>query len=433
MAIVDRLKNAWDAFQQREPPGIQLGPSSFSSKPPYVRQYYIHSRRTMLNSIFNKIAVDASMTRLEHVRKNEDGYYVETIKDGLNNVLTLDANIDQTGRAFLRDIIISMFDEGAVAVVPRYTTNDPNLTESYDILSMRVGKIVEWYPEHVRVEVFDEKTLLRKRILFKKSYVAIMENPFYEIMNEPNSTLQRLNDTLDNLDVYDRRQASGKLDILFQFPTPIRNEQRRKEAEKRITSLEQQLKNSEFGIGYIDATEKVIPIGKSIESNLWEQAQELTDQLFNQIGMPKSIFDGTASDEEKVSYYNNTISPVLATVADEFSRKFLSRTARSQGHLVDYYQNVFKLVPVSKVAEIVDKLTRNEVLSPNEVRMELGYKPSEDPKANDLRNRNLNNNSDGDPSMLPGMDQLELPNPMEMPAEEMSYEERTVGNEETGL
>lgn len=408
MAIVDRLKNAWDAFQQREPPASILGTSYFGSKPPYVKQYYIHSRRTMLNSIFNRIAVDASMVRLEHVRRNEDGRYVETINDGLNNVLTLEANIDQCAKAFLRDAIISMFDEGVVAIVPRYTTADPNLTESYDLLSVRVGKIVEWYPAHVKVEVFDDVRMQRRQFIYNKSYVAILENPFYEIMNEPNSTLQRLNETLDNLDVYDRRQASGKLDMLIQFPTPIRTDARRKEAEKRLNVLEDQLRNSEFSIGYIDSTEKVIPLGRTIENNLWSQAQDLTNQLFNQIGMPKSIFDGTASDEEKVTYYNNTVSPVLAVISEELSRKFLSKTARSQGHIIDYFQNVFKLIPVSKVAEIVDKLTRNEILSPNEVRMELGYKPSEDPKSNELRNRNLNSANDQNPAMLPGMDELDL-------------------------
>lgn len=425
MVIVDRLKHAWDAFQQREPPLDQLGPSSFSSNPPYMKQHYINSRRTMLSSIFNKIAVDAAMTRIEHIKQNEDGYYVETVKDGLNDILTLNANIDQCGKAFIRDIIISMFDEGVVAVVPTYATADPNLTESYDLICARVGKIVQWYRDSVRVEVFDEHTQMRRRILFKKSYVAIIENPFHEIMNEPNSTLQRLNNTLDNLDIYDRRQAAGKLDMLIQFPTPIRTDARRKEAEKRINGLEEQLRNSEFSIGYIDATEKIIPLGRSIENNLWSQAQDLTDQLFNQIGMPKSVFEGTATDEEKVSYYNNTISPVLAAIADEFTRKFLSKTAITQGHIVDYFQNFFKLIPVSKLAEIVDKFTRNEVLSPNEVRMELGYKPSEDPKANELRNRNLNNNSSVDPSDLPGMDELDL--------NETQNEERTTGDEETGL
>lgn len=409
MAIVDRLKNAWDAFQQREPPAALLGNSYYGSKPPYIKQYYIHSRRTMLNSIFNRIAVDVSMVRLEHVKRNEDGRYVATVQDGLNNVLTLDANIDQCGRAFIRDAVISMFDEGVVAIVPQYATADPNETESYDLISVRVGKIVEWYPKHVKVEVFDDKYMQRRQYVFNKSYVAILENPFYETMNEPNSTLQRLNETLDNLDIYDRRQAAGKLDMLIQFPTPIRNDTRRKEAEKRINVLEDQLRNSEFSIGYIDSTEKVIPLGRSIENNLWAQAQDLTNQLFNQIGMPKSIFEGTASDEEKVTYYNNTVSPVLAMISEELTRKFISKTARSQGHAIDYFQNVFKLIPVSKVAEIVDKLTRNEILSPNEVRMELGYKPSEDPKANELRNRNLNtNSSEGDPTMLPGMDELDL-------------------------
>lgn len=410
MDFTDRLKHAWDAFQQREPPAIDTGPSSYGPRGPYNTPSVTSSKRSMLSAIFNRIAVDVASVRLEHVRKNEDGYFVETIKDGLNNVLTLDANIDQTGRAFIQDMVMSMFDEGAVAVVPTLTTLDPNETQSYDIISARIGRIVAWKPKHVIVEVFDEKTLMRKEILFSKSFVGILENPFYAIMNEPNSTLQRLINTLNNIDVLDRRQASGKLDLIIQFPFSIRTDLKRKEAEKRVDLLEDQLRNRELGIGYIDASEKVIQLGRSIENNLWQQAQDLTDQLFNQIGMPKSIFDGTASDEEKVTYYNNTISPILSTISQELTRKFISKTSRTKGHMIDFYQNVFKLVPVTKVSEIVDKFTRNEILSPNEVRMELGYKPSDDPKANELRNRNLNESPSaaGDGPMLPGMEEFDL-------------------------
>ena len=410
MVLTERLKNAWDAFQQREPPINSVGPTEFGSKPPHAKAPITSAKRSMLSSIFNRIAIDVSMVRLEHVKKNEDGHYVDTIKDGLNTILTLSANIDQNGHDFIQDIVMSMFDEGAVAVVPTYATADPNVTQSYDILSARVGRIVKWHPKHVVVEVFDEKTLRKRELLYNKSSVAILQNPFYAIMNEPNSTLQRLIRTLDNLDVYDRRQAAGKLDMIIQFPFSIRTELRRREADKRLSELEQQLKNRELGIGYIDGSEKIIQLGRSLENNLWAQAQDLTNQLFNQIGMPKSIFEGTASDEEKVTYYNNTVSPVLATISQEFTRKFISKTAITQGHTIDYYQNVFKLVPVTKVSEIVDKFTRNEILSPNEVRMELGYKPSDDPKANQLRNRNLNEQGGGgeDGSTLPGMEEFDL-------------------------
>lgn len=410
MILTDRLKNAWDAFQQREPPAPRdVGPSAYGSKPPYATPTFTSTRRSMLSSIFNRIAIDVSMVRLEHIKRNEDGHYVDTVKDGLNTILTLSANIDQSGHDFIQDVVMSMFDEGAIAVVPTYATADPDETQSYDILSARVAKIVAWHPKHVLVEVFDEKTLQRREILYSKSTVAILQNPFYAIMNEPNSTLQRLIRTLDNLDVYDRRQAAGKLDMIIQFPFSIRTELRRREADKRLTELEQQLKNRELGIGYIDGSEKIIQLGRSLENNLWKQAQDLTDQLFNQIGMPKSIFEGTASDEEKVTYYNNTVSPVLAVISQEFTRKFISKTAITQGHSIDYFQNVFKLVPVTKVSEIVDKFTRNEILSPNEVRMELGYKPSDDPKANQLRNRNLNEQGGGgDESMLPGMEEFDL-------------------------
>lgn len=409
MKFTDRLKHTWDAFQQREPPIYSYGPSAYGSKPPfttYNNSPITGTKRSMLTSIFNRIAIDVSMVRLEHIKRNEDGGYCSTIKDGLNNILTLEANIDQNGRQFIQDVVMSMFDEGAVAVVPTYATLNPNYTQGYDILSARVAKIVAWYPKHVKVEVFDERTLMRRELTYNKSTVAILENPFYAIMNEPNSTLQRLVRTLDNLDVYDKRQASGKLDLIIQFPFSIRTELRRKEADKRVAELENQLRNRELGIGYIDGSEKVIQLGRSLENNLWTQAQDLTDQLFNQIGMPKSIFEGTASDEEKVTYYNNTVAPVLATISQEFSRKFLSKTARTQGHSIDYFQNVFKLIPVAKVSEIVDKFTRNEILSPNEVRMELGYKPSDDPESNKLRNRNLNKSSSGDDMMLPGMEDL---------------------------
>ena len=404
--FTDRLKHAWDAFQQREPPfqSIDLGPSSYSHIPYGRSTTFVSSKRAVLAAIWNRIAVDASMIRMEHIRNNEDGRYLETIKSGLNNVLTLDANIDQTGRDFIQDIVMSMFDEGVVAVVPTIATLNPNLTQGYDVVTMRTGRIVAWHPMYVEVEVFDENTLLKKVLPFKKSYVAIIHNPFYAIMNEPNSTLQRLNNILNNIDKLNSRSAAGKLDMIIKLPYLVKGEKRISEANRRRKLLEDQLRgDSEYGIAYIDGTEEIIQLGKPLENNLVKQAEDLMEQLFNQIGMPKAIFDGTATDEQKVSYYNNTISPVLFTIAQEFTRKFISKTARTQGQAIDYFQDVFKLVPVTRVAELVDKFTRNEIMSPNEVRTELGYKPSNDPKSDELRNRNINEKNNGQMMLSPDM------------------------------
>ena len=407
MSLTDRLKNAWDAFQQREPPLSDLGPTDIGHYSNGRLMHLADSKRAMLASIWNRIAVDCSMIRLEHVRKDNAGHYTETIKSGLNEVLTLDANIDQNARSFIQDIVMSMFDEGVVAVVPRHTTVNPETTSGYDILTMRVGRIISFHPRKVVVEVFDEQVMRTRQVVYWKENVAILENPFYAIMNEPNSTLQRLNRTLNNLDKLDRKQAATSLDMIIKLPYSLKGETRKQEAERRRAMLEEQMRGGhEYNIGYIDSTEDIIQLSRPLENNLVKQADDLFNQLFNQVGMPKSIFDGTATDAEKVTYYNNTISPVLTTIAQEFTRKFLSRKARTQGQMIDYYQNVFKLIPVTKVAEIVDKFTRNEILSPNEVRMELGYIPSDDPKANELRNRNLNEKNTGmdgmiDPSMYP--------------------------------
>ena len=403
--FTDRLKHAWDAFQQREPPfqATDLGPSSYSLLP-YVRASgYVDSKRAVLAAIWNRIAVDASMIRIEHVRNDENGRYTGTIQSGLNNVLTLEANIDQTGRDFLQDIFMSMFEEGVIAIVPITTTLNPNVTQSYDVLTMRTGRIVAFHPKHVEVEVFDDRTLLKRILPFDKRYVGILQNPFYAIMNEPNSTLRRLNGVLNNIDKLNSRSAAGKLDMIIKLPYLVKGEKRISEANRRRKLLEDQLRgDSEYGIAYIDGTEEIIQLGKPLENNLVKQAEDLMEQLFNQIGMPKAIFDGTATDEQKVSYYNNTISPILYTLAQELTRKFISKTARTQGQAIDYFQDIFKLIPVTRVAEIVDKFTRNEIMSPNEIRTKLGYRPSNDPKSDELRNRNINEKNMG--GMIP--DQL---------------------------
>ena len=427
--FTDRLKHAWDAFQQREPPfqATDLGPSSYYPLPYTRTTAFVDSKRAVLAAIWNRIAVD--MVRVEHVRNDENGRYTGTIQSGLNNVLTLEANIDQTGRQFLQDIVMSMFDEGVIAVVPIKTTLNPNVTQSYDISTMRTGRIVAWHPKHVEVEVFDERTLLKRVLPYDKRHIAILENPFYAIMNEPNSTLRRLNGVLNNIDKLNSRSAAGKLDMIIKLPYLVKGEKRISEANRRRKLLEDQLRgDSEYGIAYIDGTEEIIQLGRPLENNLVKQAEDLMEQLFNQIGMPKAIFDGTATDEQKVSYYNNTISPILYTLAQEFTRKFISKTARTQGQAVDYFQDVFKLIPVTRVAEIVDKFTRNEIMSPNEIRTELGYRPSNDPKSDELRNRNINEKNLG--GMIPEQLFQQPLHPDEQEGQEDEYYEEEYPEEE---
>ena len=429
--FTDRLKHAWDAFQQREPPfqATDLGPSSYYPLPYTRSTAFVDSKRAVLAAIWNRIAVDTSMVRVEHVRNDENGRYTGTIQSGLNNVLTLEANIDQTGRQFLQDIVMSMFDEGVIAVVPIKTTLNPNVTQSYDISTMRTGRIVAWHPKHVEVEVFDERTLLKRVLPYDKRHIAILENPFYAIMNEPNSTLRRLNGVLNNIDKLNSRSAAGKLDMIIKLPYLVKGEKRISEANRRRKLLEDQLRgDSEYGIAYIDGTEEIIQLGRPLENNLVKQAEDLMEQLFNQIGMPKAIFDGTATDEQKVSYYNNTISPILYTLAQEFTRKFISKTARTQGQAVDYFQDVFKLIPVTRVAEIVDKFTRNEIMSPNEIRTELGYRPSNDPKSDELRNRNINEKNLG--GMIPEQLFQQPLHPDEQEGQEDEYYEEEYPEEE---
>lgn len=405
--LQDRFRNAWNAFKSRDP--TENYTSFFSPR----NQYYDYDlgmssgrrpdriqvskgiEKSIITSVYNRIAVDVSMVRLEHVKVNSNNYYTGTMKSKFNNALTLDANIDQTGQSLIQDAVMSMFDEGVVAIVPVDTDKDPDDTDSYDILSMRVGQIREWYPQHVRINLYDERDGQKKDIILLKRTVAIVENPFYAVMNEPNSTAQRLIKTLNDLDKVNNKSSSEKLDLIIKLPYSIRSDLKKKEADKRKAEIEDQIMNSRFGIAYIDQAENVIQLNRAVENNLWAQAQDLTDQLFNQLGMTKSIFNGTATDEEKINYYNNTVSPILSVFSKELSRKFLTPTGRSQGQTVRYYQNPFGMIPVTQIGEIADKLTRNEILAPNEVRMELGYKPSEDEKANELRNRNLNDNTNG--------------------------------------
>lgn len=396
--IGTRFKNAWDAFQQREPPVDDLGPVSYTVRSPDKDDYFLPTgdRRSTLMQVFNRIATDVSMYRIEQARVDKTGLFMETTNNGLTNILGLDANLDECGCAFIRNLVISMFDEGVVAVVPRYTTKNPNETESYDLLTARVAKIVKWYPEHVTVNVFDDDIQRHREITYSKYSVAIIENPFFETMNKPNSTLQRLLFTLNSIDRYNKKQAAGKLNALIQLPFPLSNEKQRQQSQKRRRELEDEMRGSELGIGFIDVTEKVIQLGHPIENNLWAQAQDLTDQVFNQLGMPKTVFQGTASDQDDLNYVKNGLSPILETIAQEFTRKFISKTARTQGQRVVYFKNVFKDTPISKTSEMVEVFSRVAILSPNEIRSFYGFKPSEDPEANVLRNRNLNKSKNED-------------------------------------
>lgn len=390
----ERFRHAWNAFTSRDPTNgnarsyEDLGYGS-SYRPDRLRLSY-RAEKSIVTSIYNRIAVDVSMVRLEHVRVNSDGYFTETIKSGLNNAITLDANVDQTGQALIQDIVMSMFDEGVVAVVPTDTDDDPEETGSYDVLSLRTAKVTGWYPKHVKVYLYNENLGMKQEIILPKSAVAIIENPFYAVMNEPNSTSQRLMETLNDLDKVNNKSSSEKLDLIIQLPYSLRSDLKREEAKRRKAEIEDQIVNSKFGIAYIDSTEHVTQLNRSVENNLWGQAKDLTDQLFSQLGMTKSIFDGTANDEEKTNYYNNTIAPILSAISKELARKFITKTGRTQGQTIRYFQNPFGVIPATQLGEIADQLTTNGILAPNEIRMEMGYKPAEGSDANELRNRRLN-------------------------------------------
>jgi hypothetical protein len=327
--------------------------------------------------------------QIQHVRLDKDGRYVETIDSGLNNCLNLEANIDQTGRALKQDEVISMFDEGVIAVVPVETTFDPTKTDSYDIKSMRVGKIIEWYPQHVKIKVYNERTGKLEDIVMPKKAVSIIENPFFTVMNEPNSTLQRLVRKLSLLDAIDEQSSSGKLDLIVQLPYTIKTEARRQQAEARRKEIEMQLTGSKYGIAYTDGTERITQLNRPIENNLLKQIEYLTSMLFSQLGITQSILDGTADEKTMLNYYSRVVKPVVVAIVDEMKRKFLTKTARTQGQSIMYFRNLFELTPVDKLAELSDKLTRNEIASSNEIRQLIGWKPSNDPKADQLINSNI--------------------------------------------
>lgn len=386
MKIIDRLQHGWNAFINNKDPTFRPGPS-YSYRPDRAR-FTRGNERSIVTSIFNRIAMDASSIDIEHVRVDKDGRFTGIIDSGLNNCLTLEANIDQTGRAFMQDAVMSMLDEGVVALVPIDTTLDIN-TNSFDVETIRVGKIMEWYPQHIKVRVYDENSGTKKDVVVPKRSVAVIENPFYSVINEHNSTMQRLIRKLNLLDAIDEQSGSGKLDLIIQLPYVLKGEQRIKNAEDRRSTLERQLNNSKLGIGYIDSAEHVIQLNRSLDNNLMKQIEYLQSMLYSQLGITQSILDGTADEKTMLNYFSRTIEPIVFAIACEMKRKFLSKTARTQGQSIFYFRDPFKLVPVTELADIADKLTRNEIASSNEMRQKIGWKPSTDPKADELRNKNL--------------------------------------------
>lgn len=390
MSIGSRLKHAWNAFITNRDPTryIQsLGPG-FSSRPDRPRLSR-GNERTIVTSIYNRIALDVAGISIKHCRLDDNGRYVSEVNSGLNNCLNLEANIDQTGRAFIQDVVLSMFDEGCVAIVPVDTTLNPKDTNSYDIQTMRTGKIVEWYKHDIKVQIYNDQIGEKQEIILPKNQVAIVENPLYAVINEPNATMQRLIKKLRLLDVSDERTLSGKLDLIIQLPYSTRTDVKKEQAERRRETLESQLVDSKYGIAYADATEKIIQLNRSVENNLMSQIEYLTNQLYSQLGLTQSVMDGTADEKTMLNYNNRTIEPIIAAIVDEMKRKFLTKTARTKGQSIMYFKDPFKLVPVNDIAEIADKFTRNEIMTSNEIRQIVGMKPSSDPKADELVNSNI--------------------------------------------
>lgn len=388
--IGSRLRHAWNAFNGRDPINyrMDLG-ASYGIRPDRPR-FSRGNERSIVTSVFNRIALDVASITFQHCKLDENGRFIETMDSKLNTCLTLEANCDQTGRAFVQDISMSMMDEGVVAIVPVDTTLDPKVTGAYDILSMRTGRILEWYPKHVRVRIYNDQKGIKEDVLLPKNVVSIIENPLYAVMNEPNSTMQRLIRKLNILDAIDEQSGSGKLDLIVQLPYTVKSPARKAQAAERRKDIEMQLSDSKYGIAYIDATEKVTQLNRSVDNNLMKQIEYLTSMLYSQLGITQSILDGTADEKTMLNYHNRTIEPIASAIADEMKRKFLTKTARSQNQSIEYFRDPFRLVPVNDIAEIADKFTRNEIMTSNEIRQIIGMKPSKDPKADQLINSNLN-------------------------------------------
>jgi hypothetical protein len=398
--LLTRVKNSWNAFRNRDPTMFYNEPGMSYTYRPDRPRFSRGNERTIATSVFNKIAMDVAAVDIRHCRIDANGRYVEDIKSDFNECLTLEANIDQTYRAFRQEAVMSMFDEGVIAIVPIETKGDPVLGTSFDIRSMRTGKIIEWFPRSVKIEVYNDQTGRKEQIIMPKKSVAIVENPLYSVINEPNSTLKRLLRKLALLDAIDEQSASGKLDLIIQLPYVVKGELKQQQADKRRDAIVDQLRGP-YGIAYIDGTEKVTQLNRSIENNLPKQIENLTNQFYSQIGMTSSIMDGTADEQTMLNYNNRTIEPIVSAIVDAMKRSFLSKTARTQGQTIMAFRDPFKLVPINNIAEIADKFTRNEILTSNEVRQIIGFKPSDDPKADQLINSNINHTEDGSANNLP--------------------------------
>ena len=391
----DRLQHAWNAFVYND--NSYTNPQNLGGFSTYKPDRVHFSRgveKSIVTSVYNRLALDVSSIAIKHVRLDDNGRYTEEINSGLHNCLNVEANIDQTGRAFLQDVVMSMLDEGCVAIVPVDTTVNPAISGSYEINTMRTGKILEWYPAHVRVRVYNDKKGIHEELTLPKSTVAIIENPLYAVINEPNSTMQRLIRKLNLLDVVDEQTSAGKLDLIIQLPYVIKSEARRKQAEERRKDIEMQLAGSKYGIAYTDGTERITQLNRPAENNLMKQVEYLTNMLYSQLGLTQSILEGSADEKTMLNYYNRTIEPIIAAIVDEIKRKFLTKTARAQKQSVMFFRDPFKLVPVENIAEIADKFTRNEIMTSNEIRQVVGMMPSKDPGADELRNKNLNQSAE---------------------------------------
>ena len=392
MALLDKIKNAWNAFTSRDPTLYERSYYNgyMSSMRPDRPFRHIAVDRTILIAIMNRIALDVSNVRIRHVKKDENGRYLEEVKSELNRCFNLNANLDQTSKAFVKDVVMSMFDEGCIAITPVLTDKDPRTNDSFDIYQLRVGKIVQWYPKHVRLSVYNEDIGQRQEIVLKKEDVAIVENPFYEVMNEPNSTFKRLVHKLALLDIVDEKVGSSKLDLIIQFPFTIKTEAQRKLAESRIQQIEAQLTGSTYGIAYADAAEKIVQLNRAVDNNLLKQIEYLTTLLFSQLGITESIMNGTADEQTMLNYENRTLVPILSAIVDSMNYKFISEKKRKEGQAMDFFRDPFRLVPIGQIAEFADKFTRNEIMSTNEFRQIIGMSLIQDEKADELRNKNLN-------------------------------------------
>ena len=401
MEFFNRLKHGWNAFVNNKGPTYTVDLGQSYSRRPDMPRFSRGNERSIVTAVYNRIALDVSAINFRHCKLDENERFLSTVNSGLNSCLNVEANLDQTGRAFIQDVVMSMLDEGKVAIVPVDTTLDPKQSGAYDINSMRTAKILEWYPAHVKVYVYNERTAKKEELILPKRMVSIIENPLYAVINEPNSTMQRLIRKLNLLDYIDEQSGSGKLDLIIQLPYLIKTEQRRQQAEQRRKEIEAQLSGSKYGIAYTDGTEKVTQLNRSVENNLMKQIEYLTSMLYSQLGITQTILDGTADDKTMLNYYSRTIEPIVSAIVDEMKRKFLTKTARSQMQTIMFFRDPFKLVPINDIAEIADKFTRNEILTSNEVRQIVGFKPSDDPKADELINSNINHSEELNPPSQP--------------------------------